>query len=84
MEAMIASIRWNDYCKYPPPEGFPRLRELIMEDPEAVTYVNNYAEDSLNFFLSRVDMVTDQDVLDELRCQYQCQAWRNVFKEVML
>ena len=32
MEAMIASIRWNDYCKYPPPEGFPRLRELIMED----------------------------------------------------
>ena len=32
VEAMIASIRWNDYCKYPPPEGFPRLRELIMED----------------------------------------------------
>ncbi len=25
-------IRWNDYCKYPPPEGFPRLRELVMED----------------------------------------------------
>ncbi len=32
VEAMIASIQWNDYCKYPPPEGFPRLRELIMED----------------------------------------------------
>ena len=60
-----------------------RLRELIMEDPEAVTYVNNYAEDSLNFFLERTP-VTDQAVLDELRCQYQCQAWRNVFKEVML
>ena len=61
-----------------------RLRELIMEDPEAVTYVNNYAEDSLNFFLDRCDLITDQDVLDELRCQYQCQAWRNIFKEVML
>ncbi len=32
MEAMISSIQWNDYCKYPPPEGFPRLRELIMDD----------------------------------------------------
>lgn len=32
MEAMLASIRDKDYCKYPPPEGFPRLKELIMED----------------------------------------------------
>lgn len=61
-----------------------RLRELIMEDPEAVTYVNNYAEDSLNFFLECVTTQPSQAVLDELRCQYQCQAWRNIFKEVML
>jgi aspartate aminotransferase len=32
MEAMIASIRDNEYCKYPPPEGFPRLKELVMDD----------------------------------------------------
>ena len=32
MEAMMASIRDNDYWKYPPPEGFPRLKELIMDD----------------------------------------------------
>lgn len=32
MEAMIASIQENDYCKYPPPEGFPRLKELVMND----------------------------------------------------
>jgi aspartate aminotransferase len=32
MEAMIASVQENDYCKYPPPEGFPRLKELVMED----------------------------------------------------
>jgi aspartate aminotransferase len=31
-EAMMASIRDYDYCKYPPPEGFPRLKELIMDD----------------------------------------------------
>ncbi len=32
MEAMEASINEKDYCKYPPPEGFPRLKELIMDD----------------------------------------------------
>jgi len=31
-DAMTASIRDYDYCKYPPPEGFPRLKELIMDD----------------------------------------------------
>lgn len=61
-----------------------RLREYIMEDPEAQKYVNDYAEDGLNHFLHRIDTVTDQDVVDELRCQYQCQAWRNIFKGIML
>jgi len=32
MEAMMASIRDNEYSKYPPPEGFPRLKELILDD----------------------------------------------------
>ncbi len=32
LEAMMASIKKGDYSKYPPPEGFPELKELILED----------------------------------------------------
>lgn len=32
MEAMLGSIKKHDYCKYPPPEGFPELKDLIQED----------------------------------------------------
>lgn len=31
-EAMMASIKKGDYAKYPPPEGFPELKDLILED----------------------------------------------------
>lgn len=31
-EAMLGSIKKGDYAKYPPPEGFPELKDLIMED----------------------------------------------------
>lgn len=32
MEAMLGSIKKKDYCKYPPPEGFPELKNLVQED----------------------------------------------------
>jgi len=32
MEAMLSSIKKGDYAKYPPPEGFPELKDLIQED----------------------------------------------------
>ncbi|HEY0196690.1 MAG TPA: pyridoxal phosphate-dependent aminotransferase, partial [Methanobacterium sp.] len=32
MEAMLSSIKKGDYSKYPPPEGFPELKNLIQED----------------------------------------------------
>ncbi len=32
MEAMLSSIKKGDYAKYPPPEGFPELKNLIQED----------------------------------------------------
>ena len=32
MNAMMGSIRKRNYCKYPPPEGFPELKELVLED----------------------------------------------------
>ncbi len=32
VEAMMGSIKKGDYAKYPPPEGFPELKELIRED----------------------------------------------------
>jgi len=32
MYAMLDSIKNKDYCKYPPPEGFPELKNLILED----------------------------------------------------
>jgi len=32
MEAMLSSIKKGDYDKYPPPEGFPELKDLIQED----------------------------------------------------
>lgn len=31
-EAMLSSIKKGDYAKYPPPEGFPELKDLILED----------------------------------------------------
>lgn len=30
--AMLQSIKKGDYCKYPPSEGFPELKELVLED----------------------------------------------------
>lgn len=32
MEAMLESIKKRDYCKYPPSEGFPELKELVLKD----------------------------------------------------
>jgi aspartate aminotransferase len=32
MDSMMSSIKKRDYNKYPPPEGFPELKELILED----------------------------------------------------
>jgi histidinol-phosphate/aromatic aminotransferase/cobyric acid decarboxylase-like protein len=32
MDSMMQSIKKRDYNKYPPPEGFPELKELILED----------------------------------------------------
>lgn len=30
--ALIEAARKRNYCKYPPPEGFPELKELILQD----------------------------------------------------
>ena len=30
--ALIEAARKRNYCKYPPPEGFPELKELILKD----------------------------------------------------
>jgi len=30
--ALIEAARKRNYCKYPPPEGFPELKELILDD----------------------------------------------------
>lgn len=30
--ALIEAARKRNYCKYPPPEGFPELKKLILED----------------------------------------------------
>ncbi len=32
MDSMMSSIKKRDYNKYPPPEGFPELKNLILED----------------------------------------------------
>jgi aspartate/methionine/tyrosine aminotransferase len=32
MYSMLESVKNKDYCKYPPPEGFPELKNLILED----------------------------------------------------
>lgn len=32
MDSMMQSIKKRDYNKYPPPEGFPELKELILKD----------------------------------------------------
>ncbi len=32
MYSMLDSVKNKDYCKYPPPEGFPELKNLILQD----------------------------------------------------
>jgi aspartate/methionine/tyrosine aminotransferase len=32
MYSMLESVKNKDYCKYPPPEGFPELKDLILQD----------------------------------------------------
>ncbi|MGZ7049265.1 MAG: pyridoxal phosphate-dependent aminotransferase [Methanobacterium sp.] len=32
MFSMMDSVKNKDYCKYPPPEGFPELKDLILDD----------------------------------------------------
>jgi len=32
MDAMINCVQSKEYCKYPPPEGFPELKKLILQD----------------------------------------------------
>ena len=32
MDAMLQSVKKRDYCKYPPSDGFPELKELVLED----------------------------------------------------
>lgn len=32
MFSMLDSVKNKDYCKYPPPEGFPELKELLLKD----------------------------------------------------
>ncbi|MGN1322239.1 MAG: pyridoxal phosphate-dependent aminotransferase [Methanosphaera sp.] len=31
-DALITAAKKRDYCKYPPPEGFPELKRLILQD----------------------------------------------------
>ncbi|MCL2115383.1 MAG: pyridoxal phosphate-dependent aminotransferase [Methanobrevibacter sp.] len=31
-DAMVSCLKSKEYCKYPPPEGFPELKKLILED----------------------------------------------------
>ena len=68
----------------PPRMLTERLTEMVMEDTEAQNWVNNTAQEWLDHFLSSVDLITDQDVLDELLCQYQVVAWNKLFREVMI
>ena len=32
IDAMISCLKSKEYCKYPPPEGFPELKKLILQD----------------------------------------------------
>jgi len=32
LDAMISCVESKEYCKYPPPEGFQELKDLILED----------------------------------------------------
>lgn len=69
----------------PPGALTERLTEMVMEDTEAQNWVNNTAQEWLDHFLSTTNTVgTPQNVLDELLCQYQTVAWKNLFREVMI
>lgn len=32
MDAMVDCVNSREYCKYPPPEGFPELKSLVLKD----------------------------------------------------
>ena len=67
-KAMIECIESDEYCKYPPPEGFTELQSLILKDLELEDlsiYVNAGATESLylamNAVLSPEDNVITPD-----------------------
>ena len=67
-KAMIECIESDEYCKYPPPEGFTELQSLILKDlglEDLSIYVNAGATESLylamNAVLSPEDNVITPD-----------------------
>ena len=56
-QAMIDCIESDEYCKYPPPEGFTELQSLILKDldlEELKVYVNAGATESLYLAMNAV------------------------------
>ena len=56
-KAMIDCIESDEYCKYPPPEGFTELQSLILKDlglEELSVYVNAGATESLYLAMNAV------------------------------
>ena len=56
-KAMIDCIGSDEYCKYPPPEGFTELQSLILKDldlEDLSIYVNAGATESLYLAMNAV------------------------------
>ena len=56
-DAMIECIESDEYCKYPPPEGFTELQSLILKDlglEDLSIYVNAGATESLYLAMNAV------------------------------
>lgn len=55
------------------------LRERIMEDSLANKFVDEYATKCLEHLDATLGVFVEPSVWDELRCQYQNQAWNKLF-----
>lgn len=60
-----------------------RLREQVMEDPQAKAYVDQYATKCLEHLDATLGVFVEPKIWDELFCQYQNQAWNKLFKDLM-
>lgn len=60
------------------------LQESILENDEANRIVNGSADRSIKHWEQEMGPITNEELRTELYCQYQVNAWKDLFKAISL